>query len=159
MSGTNIDHPDIVSSASNTGTAETIINVDSGTQVGNKGMSDFKKNIIKTLIQPTYLADIKDSLAGRYMWRKISDRVTGVAKILIIISGIFAFAGAKFTEYWWLAFIAGALNVLTTSMFHYAMYASHESKNCTDDTNILLKSLKLAPIPDIEQNQIDDQDK
>lgn len=142
---------DIEMNASN-----TIINMDPGQDIPIAETSAFKKMIITKYIQPTYLEDIQDSLTGRFRWRKVSDRVTGLAKILIIISGIFAFAGAKFTDYWWLSFISGILNALTLSFFQYGMYASNQSKNCTNDTNILLKSLGIKEIPDIEKNDIDE---
>lgn len=141
---------DIVADASN-----TIINIDP--TAPRVETSAFKKMIITKYIQPTYLEDLQDTLKGRFMWRKISDRITGIAKILIIISGIFAFAGAKFTDYWWLSFISGILNALTLSFFQYGMYASNQSKTCTDDTNVLLKSLGIEEIPDIEQNNIEEQ--
>jgi hypothetical protein len=68
------------------------------TTLNNTQQADFRKHIIQTYIQPTYIKDIKDSLAGRYKWRKISDKITGISKIIIVVSGIFAFAGAKFTD-------------------------------------------------------------
>lgn len=123
-----------------------------GTTLTNAQQSDLKKHIIQTYVQPAYIRDIKDSLSGRYKWRKISDRMMGLSKFLIIISGIFAFAGAKFTELWWLSFLAGSLNILTTSLFHYAAYANQESKLCTEDANEMLTSLGISAIPNIEEN-------
>jgi hypothetical protein len=79
-----------------------------------------------------------------------------LSKIIMILVSIFAFAGSKFTDYWWLSFIAGILSVSALSLMQFSMFASHESKDCTNDLNLLLASVNIdSKIPNLEDNNND----
>jgi hypothetical protein len=117
----------------------------------------FKNKIINDYIRPSYLKDIQDKINGRIFWSKISNHIVVLSKIIMIFVSIFAFAGSKFTNMWWLSFIAGILSVSALSLMQFSMFASHESKDCTNDLNTILISLNMnnAKIPDLETSNAD----
>jgi len=119
--------------------------------------NEFKNKIINEYLRPSYLRDIEQKIYGRIFWNRVSNRIMVLSKILMICVSIFAFAGSKFTDIWWLSFIAGILSVSALSLMQFSMFASHESKDCTNDVNILLTSLNMdnSKIPDLEINNND----
>jgi hypothetical protein len=113
-----------------------------------------KRMLLTEHIRPALLRDMREKLKGRTLWSKISNYILVSSKILMIFVSIFAFAGSKYTSYWWLSFIAGILGVSSLSLMQFSMFASNVSRDCTADLNILLKSLHMEHnnIPDLENN-------
>ena len=122
--------------------------------------SDFKNKIINDYLRPSYLKDIEQKIYGRVFWTKVSNRIMVLSKIILIFVSVFAFAGSKFTNLWWLSFISGILSVSALSLMQFSMFASHESKDCTNDVNIMLTSLNMdnSKIPDLDINNNDKND-
>ena len=120
----------------------------------NIATSEFKNKIINDYLRPSYLKDIEQKIHGRVFWNKVSNRIMVLSKIIMIFVSVFAFAGSKFTDMWWLSFIAGILSVSALSLMQFSMFASHESKDCTNDVNLILTSLNMdnTKIPDLEIN-------
>ena len=116
----------------------------------SQSLITFKNKLIENYIQPSYERDVIDSLKAQYSWRKINKMTVTVAKILGVIAAIFAFAGAKFTDYWWLAFVAGICNVMIAPLLHFALYATQESTNATNDTNVVLQNIGIHGVPNIQ---------
>ena len=115
--------------------------------------NSFRTEIINDYIKPALIKDIKTKINGRNLWSKVSNRILVLSKIIMILVSIFAFAGSKFTNLWWLSFVAGILSVSALSLMQFSMFASHESKDCTQDTNLLLDSLNIKnKIIDLESN-------
>lgn len=113
----------------------------------------FRDQIINDYLRPSYLEDIKTKIRGRVLWSKVSNRIMVLSKVIMILVSIFAFAGSKFTNMWWLSFTAGILSVSALSLMQFSMFASHESKDCTNDINVILSSLNIDnTIPDLEAN-------
>ena len=114
--------------------------------------------IITDHLRPVIVNDIKERLIGRKLWDKISNNTNVLSKLMMIFVSIFAFAGAKFTDYWWLSFIAGILGVSSLSLMQFSMFARTRSKNFTNDLNILLKTLHLEKnkLPSLQQNDSED---
>jgi hypothetical protein len=121
--------------------------------------NEFKNKIINDYLRPSYLRDIEQKIYGRVFWNKVSNRIMVLSKVIMICVSIFAFAGSKFTNLWWLSFTAGILSVSALSLMQFSMFASHVSKDCTNDVNLLLTSLNMdnSKIPDLEINNNDEQ--
>ena len=116
--------------------------------------NEFKNKIINEYLRPSYLKDIEQKIFGRVFWNKVSNRIMVLSKVIMIFVSVFAFAGSKFTDKWWLSFTAGILSVSALSLMQFSMFASHESKDCTNDVNVILSTLNMdtVKIPDLEAN-------
>ena len=119
------------------------------------GTPSLNQMIINDHLRPVIVNDIRERLHGRKLWDKISNNTTVISKIMMIFVSIFAFAGSKFTEMWWFAFVAGILGVSALSLMQFSMFARTRSKNFTNDLNMLLQTLHLEKnkLPNLQQNE------
>jgi len=122
---------------------------ESGITNGKVSTSKFKKYIIKRIIQPTYINDIHDVLAGRAKYRKVSKVLLITSFIFESISTILIFIIAALYSNK-LAIIAGCIGVLSGISLHGSLMAKGESKTLTQQANNILKELGIDGIADIE---------
>ena len=136
--------------------------IESTLNLNNKSNNDYnslltptlKKQVIYEQIRPVIMNEIHDKINGRKLWNKVSDNLIIISKIMTIIASIFAFAGSKFTEIWWLSFLSGILGISSLSMIQFGLFAHNKYKNYTNDLNLLLEIIHLEKIkiPTDQQN-------
>jgi hypothetical protein len=136
--------------------------IESTLNLNNKPNNDYnslltptlKKQVIYEQIRPVIMNEIHDKINGRKLWNKVSDNLIIISKIMTIIASIFAFAGSKFTEIWWLSFLSGILGISSLSMIQFGLFAHNKYKNYTNDLNLLLEIIHLEKIkiPTDQQN-------
>lgn len=121
------------------------IGTSESTQVNSKRLRQF---IIKNIVQPTYIADLKDTLIWRYRWRKIGNFLYILSKFLTIIGAVLAFSETYFRVVY-LSFAAGIMTLLAVLILQLGDFANKESKRKTYAANEILRSLNISEVPEI----------
>lgn len=104
--------------------------------------------IVKELVEPAYYDDVKYNINSRNRWKKISDITSAFSQILFGISIIMSFA-VGFFDINMLSFISGSIGVSAMVVMKISSYAMNESRERTNQINIILKKLNISEIPDI----------
>lgn len=117
-------------------------------------MSNFKDHITLNLIQPNYINEITTFINGRSRWRSVGMAFETTSKILMGAGSVLSFAAGVYSNVNF-SFIAGSVSTLSVVSLQFATFCYRESKQSSDDLNIILKKLKLDTLPDIIQ-QIND---
>lgn len=106
-------------------------------------------NKIRTeLVEKNYYNDVDYNINSKSRWKRISDINDTLAHIMTGLAAIMAFA-AGFFNYRILSFISGCLATLSLVFLQFASFAMKESKERTQQVNILLEQLSIDKIPDI----------
>lgn len=123
---------------------------------GHASTNNFRRNIIKNIIQPDYLATLKDTVLWRYRWRKIGIIFAILAKILTLAAMVLAAAEVLVTENNKnFAFSSAVVSGCVLLFQQYSEDSMKESSRRTDDCNEVLAKLKIDCIPDIADDNID----
>lgn len=121
---------------------------------GKISTKKLRKFIVKSIVQPAYVKDIRDILSGRYRWRKIGKLLLIISLLLSSSSTILTFMSAYFDEKL-ISIIAGGIGVLGAIFLHFSLMSKRESKRLTHQANEILKQLGIEGVPDIESNDIE----
>jgi hypothetical protein len=112
-------------------------------------MSDIQNQIRKEVIEPDLLKNIKDTSSAAFFWRKVGNVCEAVGKMFVVFQGLLAFASATFNVSY-LGFISGALSIVAMGLFSYSTYSMNESKERSNQLNMLLTYTGIDPVPSIE---------
>ena len=129
---------------------------DTGMMYGKVATHKLRKFIVSSILQPTYVEDIRDVLKGRYRWRK-------VAMITYIMHVVIAFVASALMFYSaydnspLIGLIAGIVNLLGTAFVSFSQVAKNESKRQTHQVNEILRQLGIDGVPDIDDDKVDKQ--
>jgi hypothetical protein len=104
--------------------------------------------IEKNLVEPNYYNDVKTNIRFRDIYKKVGDTAETLSQIALGISAIVAFS-AGFFSINILSFIAGCLGTISIVLSKFSSYSLKESKERTDQVNIILSQLGIENIPDI----------
>ena len=125
---------------------------ETGMIYGKVSTHKLKKFIVKSIVQPTYVEDIRDVLVGRYRWRKVGMVLFIISLVLSSIATALTFVTA-FESQSWLGLFAGGIGVIGAIFLHCSSMAKGESKRLTHQANKILKQLEIDGIPDIEEDK------
>lgn len=115
-----------------------------------KTISDkIKTEIIKNIIEPFYINDIKNAIKGRRWWLLAANIVETMSKVLVALCTIFSFS-AGFFNYPLLSFIAGTLSTAGLATLQFSSFAYGKTKRNTSELNMLLEKLHIEKIPTTE---------
>lgn len=103
------------------------------------------------LIEPVYYNDVKRSVREKAIFKFVGDISETLSQIALGISSVFAFS-AGFFNMNILAFVAGCLGTMAIVLSKFSSYALKESKERTEQVNIILTQLGIEKIPDIVVN-------
>jgi len=117
-----------------------------------------KQRIITELIEPSYYADIKHALNSRNRWKVSGHIFETMSKLLIASSGILSFASGYYSNLS-LGFYAGSTSTMSLACLQFASYCFKESKSNAEEVNKLLQSIKIAPVPKLDETIDDKEDK
>lgn len=109
--------------------------------------ADTKKSI-EELINYSYKRDVRDTIYGRFSWRKWSDFYEASSKVFSGVATIAAFAAGAYNDPH-LSFAAGTIGTVSLVFMTLAAYATKESKERTEQLNATLVHLGVARVPDI----------
>lgn len=113
--------------------------------------SDALVSKVRRLVEQAYMTDVKDTLGGRYHWRKVGDWSEALARICAGISTMLAFASGIY-ELKALSFAAGCTNTMAIVLGLWVSYAVKESKERSRDLNKVLSVLQVSPMPDLSNS-------
>jgi len=117
--------------------------------------------VIKNIVQPAYIADIKETLEWRFRWTKISRKFRWVAQFFLLVSGILASLQTIDDSKWWSIGVI-TCNTLVFLLNQFSSDAKGESKTMTDEANKFLAQMNIEKIPettiDIKSNDIKSND-
>lgn len=138
---------------------------DTSNNVNEKSSTILKKNIpvspelitkIRTeLIEKTYYNDIKYSIHGKSRWKCVGDITETISHIFIAFGIILAFA-AGFFNIEFLSFLSGSCTTAAMVFIKFSSYALKESKDRTEQVNLLIEQLGFNDIPNIVINSSGD---
>lgn len=121
-------------------------------KIGSKKPSKELVDKIETeLIEPTYYRDIKYNIWGKSSLKLVSDISEILSQVLLGMSVVFAFS-AGFFNLLVLAYVSGCLGTCSTVLSKFSSYTKSESKERTEQVNIILEKLGIEEIPDIILN-------
>lgn len=106
------------------------------------------QNLIEQSVRPQLKSEIHDLMKGRRCLRYSSNALEITAKLLVAIGAVTAFI-ASTQENQWIQLASGVVNVSSMSAFVLSEYFAKESRERTQQLNILLQSVGLPKIPEL----------
>ena len=103
---------------------------------------------IVDMVNQAYTWDVRDTVNGRFSWRKASNVSEGLAKVLAGVSTVLAFAAGVYDDRA-MSFSAGTVGTVSMVCMTLAAYASNESTQRTQQLNSLLGHLGISKVPDL----------
>jgi len=128
-------------------TEHTSILIPSATlnEIKNWTSKEFQETILKNIVQPAYIEDLKSGFRSRLRWRNMSRVFIWTSNAFVLFGGIFSFLQVQLhdTTYW--SIIAGICNVVALVIMNFSLDARKEEVNLTHDLNDVLRALGLGP--------------
>jgi len=106
----------------------------------------FKEHITHDIIQPNYRTEISDFIHSRSWWRKTGMCFETISKLLMGSGSVLSFASGVYQNQNF-SFIAGSVSTLSVVCLQFATFCYKESKQSTQELNLLLQKLNLDTIP------------
>lgn len=111
-----------------------------------------RKDIYTNLLFPTYYREIATALSDRDRYLKWGICFETLVKITVALTSIASLADNTFKGYN-LSFVSGCLGVVSMFLLGLVSHFLQQSKERTEQINILLKTLGIEPVPDIVVEQ------
>ena len=109
-----------------------------------------RDKIVKDLIEPGYYAEVRSLYRGRTWWRVTGHVFETMSKVSVATGCVLSFA-AGFCDDTSLSFVAGTFSTASMAMMQFASYCLGESKQDSDQLNVLLANLKIPPVPILQE--------
>jgi len=106
-----------------------------------------KQYVIKNIVQPAYIADIKETLEWRFRWMRISRNFRWISQFFLLVSGILASLQTIDDSKWWSIGVI-TCNTLVFLLNQFSSDAKGESKSMTDEANKFLTQMNIEKIPE-----------
>jgi hypothetical protein len=139
----------------NTADSELVLDINDTDSIESVNVKSKKirQYIVKNLLQPDYVTEIKNALEWRYRWRKIGTGMSWSSYIVAASASILAFiqAARPDEDYW--AIISGITSIVGMVLQKFSSNAKEASKEKTHEVNKLLKSLDLDGIPELIEDE------
>jgi len=129
---------------------------ETGMAEGHISTKKLKKFIVRDIIQPAFVKDIRDTIKGRYKWRKIAGILFVIARIMFLANVILSFVSAYLTrnEFSFIGFIGASIGAVGLLIGQYGTTAMAESRKKNNEANELLRQLGVEGIPDILREEV-----
>jgi hypothetical protein len=105
-------------------------------------------NIIKNIIVPNIVKDIKQLSSTPRTWRNISNFTQTLSHISAAVGIVFSFCSAAYGITDW-GIYGGIASTLSVILNKFSDYAKKESKERTEELNIILTQFKISSVPDL----------
>lgn len=109
----------------------------------------FRTNIVRDIMQPHFLTDIQSFLQAKKNWRCTGMTFETCSKLLLGFGSVISFAAGSFNNQN-LSFVAGTVSTVSLVALQFAQFSYREMKKSNEDLTALLKSLKIDPTVDLE---------
>jgi hypothetical protein len=113
---------------------------------------EFNSRVRKEILNEDYFYDIKRSMISKSRMKLLSDLTEIFSYIFAAIGVILTFASGFFNNIY-IAFAAGCMSTLAMVLLKLSSYFLKESKERTQQVNILLRNRNFNQIPDITIEQ------
>lgn len=124
------------------------LRVSSPNIINFRNNKELSKKISKDLLEKTYFNDVKRNLRERCLCKCVGDISEAIAHIFTGVSVVLSFA-AGFFDLYILSFLAGCFGTLGIIMLQCSSYSMRESRERTEEINIILERLGISDLPDI----------
>jgi len=114
---------------------------------------DIKIQIVKELIEPMYVNDVKSTIQGKKCWRLTGQIFETMSKILVAIGGIISFSSGYYNNPT-LSFVAGSVSTVSLATLQFSSFSYGENKKQSSELNVLLEKLNIDTIPELNR-QVD----
>lgn len=113
------------------------------------------KKIKHDLLEKSYYDEIRYNIYSKARWKIVADLTDTFAHVFTGISTILAFASGFF-NYALFSFLAGCFGTISLVLLKFSSYALDESKERTNEINILLNKLGITEMPNtsVDENNI-----
>ena len=126
-------------------------NIDINQSKPDKKVSEcVKLQIVKELVEPMYINDIKTMIKGKKCWRLTGQVFETMSKSLVAIGGILSFSSGYY-NYPTLGFIAGSISTVSLAMLQFSSFSYSENKKQSSELNIILEKLDIDTIPQLDR--------
>ena len=112
---------------------------------------DIKKDIVISLIEPTYKNEIRNNLNLKKNFKYFGRLFETLSKFFLGVSSIMSFASGIY-KFQILSFMAGTSSVVSLVLLQYSSFSYRESKKITIEINSMLKKLNIDTIPNDKSN-------
>jgi hypothetical protein len=106
-----------------------------------------KIDIVRNIIEPSYIEDIKSNINLKNYWKKSGITFETLSKVFVGVSSIVSFSSGIY-DIPLLSFLAGSTSVISLVLLQYASHSFRESKKNVAELNMTLKKLELDTMPD-----------
>lgn len=149
---TSLETPKIPASSSDSKQASSSDSKQASPPISKQIYDAYKSNLVNRiyteLIEKTYYDDVQYHLNSKSRWKTIGDICETLSHVCTGVSAVLSFSAGVFDNKI-LAFIAGCLGTSSLVLLKFSSYATRESKERTDQVNILLSDLGISKISDL----------
>jgi len=108
-----------------------------------KHKKTLKSKIIKDILAPSYVSEIKEAIHGRKTWKFTADAFLTSSKIATLFATIFAFSASTYNNKT-LSFTSGIIGCLAGAFMQFYHFAKGEANSKTLYENNLLSNLGIT---------------
>lgn len=109
---------------------------------------EFNSRVRKEILNEDYFNDIKYNMGSKSRMKILSD-ITEILSYMFAAVGIILSFAAGFFNNIYIAFAAGCMSTIAMVLLKLSSYFMNESKERTQQVNILLRNRNFNQIPDI----------
>lgn len=104
--------------------------------------------ILTKYIEPAYEGDVQQSLGLRNTFKRLGIGFEAASKIFVGVSSVLSFASGIYKNQV-LSFVGGTTSVISLVFLQFASYSYKESKQSTEELNIILEKLNIEGVSDL----------
>lgn len=114
-----------------------------------------KDRIQAEVVNPHLYRDVTDVSNASYFWRKVANCTEALGRFLIVMQSIVSFGSAVY-DLPTLGFVSGSTSIFAMGLIAYSSYALQESKERTDEMNLILQHQTISAVPNLIAVKSDD---
>ena len=111
---------------------------------------DIKVHIVKELIEPMYISDVKNAIKEKKCWKVTGQLFETFSKVLVAVGGILSFSSGYYS-YPTLGFVAGSVSTVSLAMLQFSSFSYGQNKKQSSELNILLTKLDIDTVPELSR--------
>lgn len=113
--------------------------------------NEIKIKIVRELVEPSYIDDIKEILKGKKCWRITGQVFETISKIFVAVGSIMSFSSGYYNIPL-LSFLSGSISTMSLAILQFSSFSYRENKKQGQELNTLLQKLKLDTMPVLERD-------
>ena len=112
---------------------------------------DVKLHIVKELIEPMYISDVKTAIREKKCWRVTGQIFETMSKVLVAVGGIISFSSGYYSNPA-LGFVAGSVSTVSLALLQFSSFSYGQNKKHGSELNILLNKLNIDSVPELNRD-------